>query len=132
MKETVLLRPHHGMCLAYFEGKGYSEGFSIHMGKMLNFLEQNVPVKLVVQTDAICAACPNHQGQVCTSYGNPEEYDRKVLDFCGITEGTELDFLEFAKMVEEKILKPGLRCEICGQCRWNHICSSKKSRWENM
>lgn len=132
MKETVLLRPHHGMCLAYFEGKGYSEGFSIHMGKMLNFLEQNVPVKLVVQTDAICAACPNHHGQVCTSYENPEEYDRKVLDFCGITEGTELDFLEFAKMVEEKILKPGLRREICGQCRWNHICSSKKSRWENM
>ena len=132
MEKPILLRPHHGMCLAYFVGKGYSEGFSSHMGKMLNLLEHNVPVKLVVQTDAICAACPNHQDQVCTSYGNSKEYDRKVLDFCGITEGTELDFLELVGMVEKKILKPGLRRKICGQCRWNDICSSQKSRWENI
>ena len=107
MEKPILLRPHHGMCLAYFVGKGYSEVFSSHMGKMLNLLEHNVPVKLVVRTDAICAACPNHQDQVCTSYGNSKEYDRKVLDFCGITEGTELDFLEVVGMVEKKILKPG-------------------------
>ena len=75
MEKPILLRPHHGMCLAYFVGKGYSEGFSSHMGKILNLLEHNVPVKLVVRTDAICAACPNHQDQVCTSYGNSKEYD---------------------------------------------------------
>ncbi|MCC8051873.1 MAG: DUF1284 domain-containing protein [Clostridiales bacterium] len=44
LKETVqktnpiLLRAHHGMCLAYFEGKGYSKGFSAHMQKMLEQL----------------------------------------------------------------------------------------------
>ena len=27
MKEVICLRPHHGMCLAYFRGEGYSEGF---------------------------------------------------------------------------------------------------------
>lgn len=33
-----MLRPHHGMCLAYFEGKGYSEGFTAHMQSMLERL----------------------------------------------------------------------------------------------
>ena len=27
----ICLRPHHGMCLAYFEGKGYSDGFTVNM-----------------------------------------------------------------------------------------------------
>ncbi len=39
-----MLRPHHGMCLAYFEGKGYSEGFSAHMQEMLELFEKDVPV----------------------------------------------------------------------------------------
>lgn len=30
-EKPVALRPHHGMCLAYFVGKGYSDGFTIHM-----------------------------------------------------------------------------------------------------
>ncbi len=28
MKKIVRLRAHHGMCLAFFEGKGYSRGFT--------------------------------------------------------------------------------------------------------
>ena len=35
----ICLRPHHGMCLAYFEGKGYSDGFTVNMQKMLEFFE---------------------------------------------------------------------------------------------
>ena len=35
-KKRIPVRPHHGMCLAYFIGKGYSEGFSAHMEKMLH------------------------------------------------------------------------------------------------
>ena len=60
-KKRIPVRPHHGMCLAYFIGKGYSEGFSAHMEKMLHILEQDVPIRLVVSLDEICSACPNHQ-----------------------------------------------------------------------
>lgn len=28
------------MCLAYFEGKGYSDGFTVNMQKMLEFLKK--------------------------------------------------------------------------------------------
>ena len=30
---TYRIRPHHGMCLYFFEGKGYSEGFTKHMAE---------------------------------------------------------------------------------------------------
>lgn len=60
-KKRIPVRPHHGMCLAYFIGKGYSEGFSAHMEKMLHILEQDVPIRLVVSLDEICSACPNYQ-----------------------------------------------------------------------
>lgn len=59
--QAIPIRPHHGMCLAYFIGKGYSEGFSAHMEKMLGIFRQNVPVKLVVHTDEICSRCPNNE-----------------------------------------------------------------------
>lgn len=40
-KEKIYtLRPHHGMCLAYFEGKGYSSSFCVHMGEVLEKLER--------------------------------------------------------------------------------------------
>ena len=35
MKEPLKLRAHHGMCLAFFEGKGYSSAFTENMGKVL-------------------------------------------------------------------------------------------------
>ena len=38
--KIIPLRPHHGMCLAYFKGEGYSNGFTAHMSEMLKiFLE---------------------------------------------------------------------------------------------
>ena len=36
----IRLRPHHGMCLAYFEGKGYSDDFTENMQHMLELLEK--------------------------------------------------------------------------------------------
>ena len=136
-KKRIPVRPHHGMCLAYFIGKGYSEGFSAHMEKMLHILEQDVSIQLVVSLDEICSACPNHQ--FLTDEENPGEkkeicearYDHGVLEACGLTEGEELNFLEFAQKVQKKVIDTGLREKICGDCEWNEICSEKSSRWEN-
>ena len=49
MKEkqnSICLRPHHGMCLAYFEGRGYSREFAEHMGKILDIMERDARVSL--------------------------------------------------------------------------------------
>ena len=46
----ICLRPHHGMCLAYFEGKGYSDGFTVNMQKMLEFFEKGADIEPVSYT----------------------------------------------------------------------------------
>lgn len=128
----VPVRPHHGMCLAYFKGYGYSSAFSIHMQEMLELFEKDVPVRLTVSTDEICSACPNNRDGACKDAAHVYEYDKAVLDMCGLSDGTEISFLSFAKTVQNKILRDGSRKNICGTCQWNEICSSQKSRWESL
>ena len=36
--KPVLLRPHHGLCLAHFVGEGYSGPFAENMGQVLSAL----------------------------------------------------------------------------------------------
>lgn len=62
----IKLRAHHGMCLAFFEGKGYSAGFTAHMAQILEYLEQENPtVTVVAEADCICAACPHLANGIC-------------------------------------------------------------------
>ena len=132
-KDVLCLRPHHGMCLAYFEGKGYSGAFAKHMGQVLERLMSeggSEPVRLTVSGDEICSACPNLTGGICRVAGKVEAYDRAVLELCGLSVGGELPFREFARQVQTAVLEvPGRREAVCGDCQWNVICGRKKSRW---
>lgn len=129
-EKPVALRPHHGMCLAYFVGKGYSDGFTIHMEEMLEKFLAGASVQLTLQEDEICSACPNNLVQGCEAGRKVQRFDRSVLAYCGFEEGQQLPFREFVEKVQEKILTPGKRTEICGDCQWGNICDQVKSRWE--
>ncbi len=121
-KGRVPLRPHHGMCLAYFQGEGYSEAFSHHMEQVKPLLEAGQLVRLSLQADVICAACPNRRGMECTAQEKVLAYDRAVLARCALTEGDVLPFPAFSDLVRRNILTPGLRGQVCGGCQWNHLC----------
>ena len=129
-EKAIPLRPHHGMCLAYFKGEGYSNGFSAHMAEMLEIFLQGKKIRLHVDTDEICSACPNNCDGHCTSGGKVAEYDQEVLDRCGLMADQVLDFREFTSQVQERILEPNRRKEICGNCQWNSICENQPSRWK--
>ena len=116
------VRAHHGMCLAFFHGVGYSSDFTKNMWAMKQLLEENPPVMLLAGTDDICAACPNNRDGVCTDQEKVIQYDRQVLHRCGLTPGTVMPFREFQMLVTEKILLPGKREEICGNCEWTDLC----------
>ncbi|MCD8346572.1 MAG: DUF1284 domain-containing protein [Lachnospiraceae bacterium] len=134
----IPLRPHHGMCLAYFEGKGYSEGFTAHMQRMLNLLTEGdesgvsstVRIRLVTHTDAICAACPNNENGICQSADKVFRFDQGVLECCGFKDGQSMTFGAFVQKIQAQILSPGVRQTICQNCQWEEICAGKKSRWE--
>lgn len=127
--KPVMLRPHHGMCLAYFIGEGYSNAFTAHMQQVLDAMSPDTLVVLQTSTDTVCTACPNNSGGVCTSCGKVEQYDKKVLELCGFTTDTPISFAEFTGRIQSRILTPGLRSAVCGGCQWEDICASQPSRW---
>ena len=128
---SISIRPHHGMCLAYYVGQGYSDGFTFHMGQMLERFLQNPAVRLTAATDEICSACPNNDGGRCVTGDKVKRYDHAVLAACGLAAGTELPFLDFAQRVQTHILSPELREAICGDCQWSALCQGP-GRWADM
>lgn len=114
------LRAHHGMCLYFFRGKGYSGQFVENMGKMKAVLEENPTIRLMDSPDDICAACPNKVTEPCAEKAS--RYDREVLRRCELSVGDTLSYEDFSKKVVETILRPGVRGSICGDCQWSSLC----------
>ncbi|MCD8005289.1 MAG: DUF1284 domain-containing protein, partial [Oscillospiraceae bacterium] len=101
---------------------GYSGEFSRHMGRVKALLEAGREVRLRLQADAVCAACPNRRGAGCAAQEKVLAYDRAVLARCALTEGDVLPFPVFSALVRQRILTPGLRGQICGGCQWEPLC----------
>lgn len=122
------IRPHHGLCLQFFEGKGYSGGFTAHMDKIKKTLEsqEETEVFLTVAADTICECCTNRKGKDCIQDEKVDMYDRKVLEACGVQGETSLPWKEFAELVRQKIILTGRRADICPDCQWKEICEKKE------
>ena len=122
---TYRIRPHHGMCLYFFEGKGYSDGFTAHMAEVKKSLsDEKTPVSLILvgETDEICSACPHNKEGRCESAEKVNRYDNGVLQYTGLQTGQRLTFPEFEQIVEDRILHPGCGKLVCGDCQWREIC----------
>ena len=114
------IRAHHGMCLSFFQGKGYSGEFVENMSRMKAILAENPEIILMDGPDDICAACPNRLTETCAEKAS--RYDREVLRRCGLSVGDTLSYEDFSKKVVETILRPGVRGSICGDCQWSSLC----------
>lgn len=119
---TYKIRPHHGMCLAYFKGVGYSDAFVDNMMKIKKQLGKNPDIILTLHADVICESCPNNQSGICETAEKVSRYDNGVLRCLGLQEGDSMSWDEFSGMVREKVLNTGKRPEICGDCKWNELC----------
>ena len=125
---TYKLRPHHGMCFAFFQGKGYSGAFTENMRIIKEKLDKNPEVILLCGADDVCACCPHNRNGECIdtasgeSSGKAEAYDRQVLARCMLSEGSRMRWNDFAASVQKSILSPGKREEICGDCEWSRLC----------
>ena len=124
MSEVIIIRPHHGMCFQFYEGKGYSEEFTDHMGKVIHILEKepDTKLKISVREDVVCGNCPNNAEGGCKSCDKVIRYDNAVLNICGIPNDVELSYRDFLELVSRKIIENGKRKDICGDCEWDYIC----------
>ena len=124
------LRPHHGLCIRFFEGKGYSPEFADNMADVIRTLE-GADIRLAAGVDAICTACPNNEAGVCLHADKVRRYDEAVLAACGLTAGQVLGWRELSELVGSSIIRAGRLREICGDCAWSAICQSKADRMAN-
>lgn len=125
--KPIKLRAHHGMCLAYFEGKGYSQGFTAHMQTVLDGMKDDPLLEIVSEGDIVCSQCPNLVNGICNTPELVLKYDAQVLARCGLEPHTSLHWSEFSQLVSRNILSCGKRQEICGSCEWTTICKSRES-----
>lgn len=109
------LRPHHALCINFFEGKGYSTDFTENMKRIIEKFRENPVIEITTDRDVICRCCP------CTEcHEKALSYDMKVIDACGISGIISWENLQ--KTVREKIISSGKLKEICGNCQWFYIC----------
>lgn len=121
-KQPYSIRPHHGLCLGFFRGMGYSGAFAENMAAVKAAMDENPLVCLVGGADDICAACPNNVSGRCESGEKPGRYDQEVLRRCGLSVGEVLPYQTLEERVRRDILVPGQREEICGDCQWSALC----------
>lgn len=119
---SVTLRPHHGLCLQFFQGKGYSDGFTAHMCQVKEKLEAGARVTIAETADEICSFCPNLQGGCCLTDSKVRAYDQRVADICGLKAGMEMDWEQLSCLIRERILNAEGRENVCPDCQWSEIC----------
>lgn len=119
------IRPHHGLCTAFFQGEGYSGDFTENMGKITALLSEENPQIIIAEgADEICRRCPNLSDGVCSGE-KAERYDRTVLELCGFSCGSEMSWKDLSGAVREKIISCGKLSSVCGDCQWFYICSKQ-------
>lgn len=124
-KEVIRLRPHHLLCTRFFEGRGYSSDFTVHMAETIERLQAGAQVQLADGRDEICKSCPNMQEGCCTTQEKVMRYDAGVLAQTGLAYGDTLDFQELYRLIGARIIQRGTMAEICGDCSWSEICYRK-------
>lgn len=69
---ALRFRPHHFLCTVGFAGKGYSDGFTANMVRIIEdgLRAQSggdTVIEVVAATDDICNPCPKRRGTGCVS-----------------------------------------------------------------
>lgn len=124
--DEILLRPHHALCICFFEGKGYSSDFTKHMAETIEKLQKpGQYVFLVDGEDEICRKCPNYLKDGCSQKEMVQRYDLSVTYMTGVSYGKKLEFKRLKELVESRIMAAGRFSGLCGDCGWASICHKK-------
>ena len=117
------IRPHHMLCLQFFEGKGYSDEFVDNMMCVRQRLEQENPtVNIVEETDDICSDCPNCIGGKCKDEESVKGHDARVYEQVIHEVGKCASWKDITDAIQKNIIKAGKVREVCVQCQWSDIC----------
>ena len=119
---TLPLRPHHGMCIRGFVGKGYDDTFAAHMCHIVDELDARPaqPIRLVCAADMLCEKCPHNRSGQCESAGFVTPLDTACLRACGLHDGDVLPWKDYRRIID--IFRSGLFERLCSDCEWFSLC----------
>ena len=130
MNSITTLRPHHALCVLFFEGKGYSPAFIENMTAIL--AEPSQMVHITMGCDSLCQECPHSQDGVCDDAAKVAQFDQRILSLSHETFHAEQakSLSELCQSVYDTILRQGLLADVCGECEWATLCQGKWQRGE--
>ena len=92
LRTSIVLRPHHLLCVQGFRGLGYSPQFVATMQRVVATLQDNaVLVRVEVRADVICQSCPYLTDSHICSRGTPADRDQAVLSVLKVRPGVDMD-----------------------------------------
>ncbi|MBI5680121.1 MAG: DUF1284 domain-containing protein [Methanobacterium sp.] len=121
------IRAHHLLCLQGFQGHGYSEEFSINMGKIVKIINSNPQqeIEIITNFDAICSCCPNNRNEKCKNLifdWMIKKTDEKILKKIELDNGTFIKADDAFSLVNERFKTFNDAKKICRNCSWRDKC----------
>jgi hypothetical protein len=122
------LRPHHALCVLFFEGKGYSQAFIENMTAFL--ADPNRKCQITAGCDILCRACPNNSDGYCRDEVKVSLFDQRTLSHTSaiFQANQPIPLYELCQSAFDAILQQGLLVEVCGECEWAALCQEKWQR----
>ena len=127
--DAIPLRPHHGLCIQHFVGKGYSPAFTENMARLISKLKEHPAQEILLceGADILCGCCPHNEDGICAGCEKVAGYDARCLSACGLQPGP-LPWKAFQRTVFDVIIAPGRLQEICMGCQWLTLCLENSPR----
>lgn len=126
---TVLLRPHHLLCVLTHVGRGYSPAFTANMAAIIARISAREEIEIVYGPDDICAPLLGDEDGHCHRYSVTAR-DRAASDEIGkllgitVRSGARLS-LDDVSIRELRRAFADMRVRsACEGCQWAALCSS--------
>ena len=114
MSEPLFLRPHHALCIRFFEGRGYSEEFVRHMTAVIERLQRDDPmVTLTGGCDQLCEKRPRNIGGVCETDDTVRSIDERALSAMALSAGDTLRWHDLYRLAYDRIIGCSRLGEVC-------------------
>ena len=135
MTDPIKIRAHHLLCMQGFQGYGYSDAFTEHLGKIVTqFREKpDTRIALTAACDEICSGCPHQVHGRCQMDAESDSriraMDTAILTKMQTEPGSCGTIAKMFQQAGQTFPTKASVTDICGDCQWDGICSVQPSRW---
>jgi hypothetical protein len=124
------LRAHHFLCIATYQGKGYSPDFVANMNRVWAHAKRGAvgDVQATSEADPICHACPHLRDRddpvSCKFQTSIGARDRRMIQAMGWEENQQVSFEDVMEVVHTR--HKDLMDQVCNGCDWVPICAQQR------